>query len=211
MQIVLKNVILSFPSLWEPKASAQGGTAKYQAVFLLDKATNSTDITAIRGAMKTVGLAKWPKGIPKGVIPSLKEASTKEYDGYDESRMFVSTSSDQKPVVVDCNPSVRLDESDTKVQAGCIVNAFIKFWAQDNQFGKRINCQLCSVQFVDTGTPFGEKLPDPETVFSNIAGSPTAEEPFETVTSPSVKKAAPAKPAPVEADPFAVEADDIPF
>lgn len=208
MQIVINNVILSFPSLWEPKVSAQGGTAKYQAVFLLDKVSNTSDIAKIRAAMKTVGLAKWPKGIPKGVIPALKEASIKEYEGYDESRMFVSTSSDQKPVVVDCAPSVRLDESDTKVQAGCIVNAFIKFWAQDNQYGKRINCQLCSVQFVDAGTPFGDKVPEPETVFSNIATAQAADEQFSVVAT---LKAAVKPSAATEPDPFAVDPDDIPF
>ena len=47
-------------------------------------------------------------------------------------------------------------ESDNVVYAGCFVNGIISLWAQDNQFGKRINAQLDGVQFVRDGDAFSD-------------------------------------------------------
>ncbi|MWN55950.1 ssDNA-binding protein, partial [Escherichia coli] len=38
--------------------------------------------------------------------------------------------------------------------AGCYVNAVIDIWAQDNNFGKRINASLGGVQFLRDGDAF---------------------------------------------------------
>jgi hypothetical protein len=42
------------------------------------------------------------------------------------------------------------------VYAGCYVNATIRLWGQDNQYGKRINAQLRAIQFVKKGDAFGD-------------------------------------------------------
>jgi tripartite-type tricarboxylate transporter receptor subunit TctC len=47
-----------------------------------------------------------------------------------------------------------LTEDDNKPFAGCYVNATIRLWAQDNQYGKRINAQLRAVQYVKDGAAF---------------------------------------------------------
>ena len=38
---------------------------------------------------------------------------------------------------------------------GCRVNAKIEIWAQDNKFGRRINCSLLGVMFAGEGENFG--------------------------------------------------------
>lgn len=184
--IVLRNVRLSFPHLWEAKAAQGGGTPKFSASLLLDKATNAKDIAAIRAAMTEVGKAKWPAGIPKGCTPCLKEGNTKDYDGYDDSNMFVSASSDKRPVIVDTDPTVALVEADGKPYAGCTINASIRLWAQDNQFGKRINAQLTGIQFVEDGEAFGDAPLNPVDVFGAVAGKPSAK----STTKPEATEAA---------------------
>jgi len=172
--IVLRNVRLSFPAIWKPKAAQGGGTLKFSASLLLDKATNAKDIAAVKAAMTEVGKAKWPTGIPKGCTPCLKEGNSKDYDGYDDSNMFVSASSDKRPVIVDTDPTVALVEEDGKPYAGCVINASIRLWAQDNQFGKRINAQLTGIQFVEDGEAFGDAPLNPVDVFGAVAGKPSA-------------------------------------
>jgi hypothetical protein len=69
--------------------------------------------------------------------------------------MFINARSDKRPGVVnrDMTP---LTKDDNKPYAGCYVNATVRIWGQDNQYGKRINAALRAVQFVKDGKPFGE-------------------------------------------------------
>lgn len=56
--------------------------------------------------------------------------------------------------------NVALDrETQTKIYSGCYVYGIIDFWAQDNQWGKRINATLCGLQFVKDGEPFSGGRP----------------------------------------------------
>jgi hypothetical protein len=47
-----------------------------------------------------------------------------------------------------------LTEADGKPYAGCYVNCALNIWAQDNQYGRRINAELVSVQFLRDGDAF---------------------------------------------------------
>jgi hypothetical protein len=69
--------------------------------------------------------------------------------------MVLKASTKRRPLVItrDKTPIV---ESDNIVYAGCYVNAIVSLWAQNNQYGKRINAQLDAVQFVRDGEPFGD-------------------------------------------------------
>jgi hypothetical protein len=49
-----------------------------------------------------------------------------------------------------------LAEEDNRIYAGCYVNAIFSLWAQNNQYGKRINAQLDGVQFAKDGEPFAD-------------------------------------------------------
>jgi hypothetical protein len=56
--------------------------------------------------------------------------------------------------------------------AGSYVVGLITLWAQDNQFGKRINANLLGVQYVREGTPFGPGAVDVETDFETVPDAP---------------------------------------
>ena len=49
-----------------------------------------------------------------------------------------------------------LSEDDNRIYAGCHVNGVLELWAQDNQYGKRINANLLGVQFFKDGAPFAD-------------------------------------------------------
>lgn len=68
--------------------------------------------------------------------------------------MYVSARSKTRPSVFD-QQRQELTESDGKPYSGCYVNASIELWAQDNDFGKRVNAQLRGVQFLRDGDAFG--------------------------------------------------------
>ncbi len=170
--VKLKNVRLSFPALFKAKAFNDSGTPKYSAVFLLDKAKNKGEIAAIEKAIETVIKDKWPKGINRKIMkPScLHDGEEKpETDGYGEDVMYVSASNAKRVPVVDADMTPLTEESG-KPYAGCFVNASIRLWAQDNEYGKRVNAQLRAVQFLKDGEPFGEKPADPEQEIEDESG-----------------------------------------
>jgi hypothetical protein len=53
----------------------------------------------------------------------------------------------------------KLEKDTGVIYSGCFVNAQIDIWAQDNGFGKRINCTLAGVQFAADGDAFGGGRP----------------------------------------------------
>jgi hypothetical protein len=109
--------------------------------------------------------------VPKSVKLCLRDGAEKdETDGYGDEVMFVSASSAKRVPVVDRDLTPLMEENG-KPYAGCYVNMSIRLWAQDNQFGKRVNAQLRAVQFVKDGEAFGNKPVDPQKEFKQIEDS----------------------------------------
>lgn len=159
MEVILKNVRLSFPALFEPKTIADSDSAKYSAAFLFDK--KSPNYKALQDAEAKVVKEKWggkAEAIYKGIVTAgkqlVRDGDTKaEYAGY-EGNYFVNSSNAARPTVVD-GQRAPLTSADGKPYGGCYVNAIIDVWAQDNQYGKRVNASLMGVQFVKDGDAFG--------------------------------------------------------
>ena len=163
MNITLPNVRLSYPNLFRAKAfsAPQPGQPaskpKFSAVALIDKKTQAGLIKLVQDGQKSVAEEKWGVGkVPKAVKYCLRDGSEKDdTDGYGDGIMFLNASSDKPVPVVDCDLSA-LSEASGKPYAGCYVVMLIRLWAQDNQFGKRVNAALRVVQFAKDGEPFGE-------------------------------------------------------
>lgn len=155
--IKLENVRLSFPSLFrERKFAPTDAKGSYSATFILDKKSNAKEIAELKRAVDNL-VREALKGKHPGaqkfcVRDGAEKAGTA---GYGDGVMFVNARTDKRPQVVarDLSP---LTEDDDKPLAGDYVNATIELWAQDNQYGKRINAKLRAVQFVKTGERFGE-------------------------------------------------------
>lgn len=157
----LNDVRLAFPSLFKatsPKGS-DGGAAAFSATFLLAK--NHPRVKEIKAEMLRVATEKWGAKTPaiyKAMEAQLKLAlhdgdEKAEYDGF-SGNLFLNSRNKTRPSVFD-GKKIPVDESSGIVYGGCDVNAIVEFWAQDNDFGKRINAQLLGVQFLRDNDSFG--------------------------------------------------------
>jgi len=174
MKITLKNVRLAFPALWEPKA-VQGSTAKkYSASLILPM--DHPQLAEIRKMLKAAATEKWSnkgEAVYKTLEATgklcLRNGDTKpEYEGF-PGHMFISASSNVRPSVFDRDRATLTADSG-KPYSGCYVNASIEIWAQDNQYGKRINAQLRGVQFFKDGDAFaGGGRPADENEFDDVS------------------------------------------
>lgn len=157
-KITIRNTRLAFPALFEARSVAGEGKPRYSAAFILP--ADHPQLDEVNAAIEEVAKDKW--GAKAGAV--LKELRSKDrvalhdgdtkaqYDGF-EGNFYVSASNAARPLIADRDRSI-LVESDGVIYAGCYVYATVEFWAQDNQFGKRINAELKTVQFFRDGDAF---------------------------------------------------------
>jgi len=162
----LDGVRLSFPSLFKPSAFAGGDNAKYSASFLMPK--DSENAENMKKAVKALIDAAFKGKSPGADRVCLRNGADKDYDGYGPEVMYVSASNAKKVPIVD-RDRTPLGEEDGRPYAGCYVNVLLQLWAQDNQYGKRINASLQAVQFAADGEPFGAGGVDPEEAFEDVS------------------------------------------
>lgn len=158
MKLRLDNVRLAFPVLFEPRAVNGEGKPAFSASFLLDPA--DPQIKVINQAIEQVAREKW--GAKADAILKQMRAQDKvclhdgdlkaNYDGF-AGMLYLSARSTTRPLVID-RDKTPLTEQDGKPYAGCYVNASVELWAQDNNYGKRINASLRGVQFLRDGDAF---------------------------------------------------------
>tara|TARA_R110000822_G_scaffold11698_1_gene42457 strand:+ start:1370 stop:1909 length:540 start_codon:yes stop_codon:yes gene_type:complete len=152
--IKLSGVRLSFPNLFTPTAFEEGKPKSYSATFILDKETDTKQIADIQKVVDYLCKSELKKNKLPADKVCLRDGDMKEdVDGYGDAIMFVSSGSKNRPTVVDRQANDITNEGD--IYAGCYVNASIRLWAQDNQYGKRINADLRGIQFLRDGDPFG--------------------------------------------------------
>lgn len=152
-KIKMKNVRLSFPSLFQMAEFGGESTGKFEATFVLDKVEHADLIKSIENQIN---------GMMKNDLKSklsaeklcLKDGDTLGRPEF-EGKMTIKASTKKRPVVIDRDKSP-LAEGDNKPYAGCFVNGILSLWAQSNSYGKRINAQLDGVQFFADGEPFGD-------------------------------------------------------
>jgi len=178
MKLKLKNTRLAFPTLFEAKTVNGEGKPAFSASFLLDPADPQVEM--LNQAIDAVAKEKW--GAKADAILKQMRAQDKvclhdgdlkaNYDGFPGS-LYVSSRSATRPLVIDADKTP-LSEQDGKPYAGCYVNCSIELWAQDNNYGKRINASLRGVQFRRDGDAFAGGGAASEDEFDNIADGATA-------------------------------------
>ena len=152
MKIKLPNVRLSFPSVFQ-KASFNGVETKYEATFLLNKKEHADLIASIQAEIKKK-VAEDLKGAKLGADKiCLRDGDETEYEGY-AGHLSLKASNKKRPMVLN-KDKTPLTEDDNVIYGGCYVNAIIELWAQNNEYGKRINANLLGIQFVRDGEAFG--------------------------------------------------------
>lgn len=159
LKIKLSHVRLAFPALFQPQTVNGEGDPAYSATFILD--ADHPQIREIRSAIKDIAKAKWGAKADQTLTLMEKQDKTALHDGdlkanYDgfAGNFYISARSKARPTVVDRDRRP-LTAADGRPYAGCYVAAIVELWAQDNQYGKRVNASLGGVQFVADGEAFG--------------------------------------------------------
>lgn len=158
-RVRITNARLSYPALFKPKAFGKNkeGDKKYQASFIIDPSTREGKILCerIEDAIEDVKHAKWGKKPPKlkGKICFLEGDGDdgEEFDGM----MVLRSNNIKRPKVFD-RSKLEVEEGDDEAPyGGCYVDGIVTIWAQDNEFGQRINGSLEAVRFRKHGEAFG--------------------------------------------------------
>lgn len=178
MKLKLENVRLAFPVLFEPKTVNGEGKPAFSAALLIDPA--DAQVKAINAAIDQIAKEKWGAKV-EAVLKTLRATDKvalhdgdlkSSYDGF-PGNLYVSARSTTRPLVIDKDKSP-LTEQDGKPYAGCFVNASIELWAQDNNYGKRVNASLRGVQFLRDGDAFAGGGAASEEEFDEITEGATA-------------------------------------
>jgi hypothetical protein len=180
MKIKLTNVRLAFPTLFEAKTVNGEGKPAFSASFLIDPA--DPQVKAINAAIDATAQEKWGAKAAAQLVQMRKADKVCLHDGdlkatYDgfPGNLYISARNPMRPTVVDADKTP-LVEADGKPYAGCYVHAVLELWAQDNQFGKRVNATLMGVQFFRDGDSFTGGGVASDDDFDDVTSGATADD-----------------------------------
>jgi len=181
-RILLKDVRLAFPNLFEPSTVNGEGKPRFSATLILP--ADHPQLAEIRAKQDAVAKEKWRdkaaaivKGLDKQDKLALHDGDTKvKYDGF-AGNFFISAAAQENaaPTVIDRDRSP-LSAKSGRPYAGCFVNASIELWVQDNGYGQRINAQLRGIQFLRDGDSFSAGRPADSNEFDDVAEGADAED-----------------------------------
>lgn len=194
--VFISSARLSFPKLIEAESFMEGGAKKFSADFILRP--DSPDIKAFMAAVGAVAQEKW-KEHAAAVLQMVQndrklrcygagsekvdKKTFKPYNGYD-GMLYIGASSneDRPPKIINAkgveSNGLERGELVRKLYGGCYVNAVVRPWSQDNQYGRAIRCELIAVQFAKDGEAFGEAPPDLSGMFKPILETELPSAPF---------------------------------
>lgn len=167
-RVAIEDVRLAgFVSLHSPSEYKGDGNFKYGAHFILAKGHPA--LASVVSAMRTVAMDKW-KDKAGAMLTSLKAQdklalhdgdAKADREGY-AGNVFVSASArpSDPPTIWD-RANQPLLESSGKPYAGCQVDVVLDLWAQDNDYGKRVNATIVLVRFRGDGDRLGGGVATP--------------------------------------------------
>jgi hypothetical protein len=164
----ITNVRLSYffgfePYVGKPTAENPNPKPKYTAHLLM--APDHPDLKRIAATIERVGQAKqWKGGLTWTQVKTQLKAQDKlclrkgdvskpgmpEYAGL----YFLACNNDKRFTIID-GDRTPLRAEDGRPYSGCYANAIVDIYAQDNEWGRRINATITGVQFVRHGDSFG--------------------------------------------------------
>lgn len=157
IKMQLTDVRIAFAADLFTAKSVNGSKPAYASSFLM--APVHPVVAQIRENFKKLANEKWGAKGPQ-VLTALEktdklclhDGNTKTYAGY-AGNLYLSARNPVRPRVVDRNKNEVASDSGI-IYSGCRVVALIELWAQDNNFGKRLNATLRGVQFYADDEPF---------------------------------------------------------
>lgn len=166
-RVMLKNVVLAFPALAEPQSLGDGEPA-YGAKFPIKP--NSEQQKAIEAAILAEAKEQW-KDKAASILELLTEdgklcfikkvykskKTGEPYTGFEGNHYLSTRNAKNQPSVFNEYGDEIDSKGDILRQAfsGALVNASIEIWAQDNKWGRRVNCSLRGVMLTGEGENLG--------------------------------------------------------
>jgi hypothetical protein len=163
-QILTPEFRVSFPSVFQKKAAAEGQEPKYSIVMLVPK---TTDLTAMKQAVVDALTEKWGPDKakwPKGLRLPFRDGSEKDYEGY-ENVVFCSASTKNRPGLVDRDVKPIIDPNE--FYGGCYARATVAAFAYDKAGNRGVSFGLRNIQKTRDGEPFSGRS-KPENDFDSL-------------------------------------------
>lgn len=166
-RIMLKGVVMSFPALADPQSFGEGEPA-YGAKFPIK--INSAHQKLLEEAMLAEAKEAWKDKaqsvldmlIEDGKVAFVKKVyrskkTGEAYQGFEGSHYLSARNAKTQPTVFNQYGEEIAAKGDIERQAfsGAVVNASVEIWAQDNKWGRRINCSLRGIMLTGEGENFG--------------------------------------------------------
>jgi len=164
---MLKGVTMAFPALAEPQAFGEGEPA-YGAKFPIT--INGDHQKAIEAAMMAEAKEAWKDKadsvlamlVEDGKVAFVKKVyrskkTGEPYQGFEGTHVLSARNAKSQPTVFNQYGEELSGKADIERQAfsGARVNASVEIWAQDNKWGRRVNCSLRGVMLTGEGENFG--------------------------------------------------------
>lgn len=180
MELILRNVRISFPTLFEAEDYQGDGKFNYSCKLFVPE--GSDEHKRVQQAIKEVIAGKWPKKADV-MYEELRmdrkafcyiDGKRVEYAGAEGNWVLTAKRREQdgRPMVIDQRKNP-LQKADGKPYSGSYVNAKVDIWAQDGA-NKGVRCTLITVQFARDGDAFGGAKPATADGFDDISDSGSA-------------------------------------
>jgi len=166
--IIIKDVMIAFPALAEPQSLGDGEPA-FGAKFPIEP--NSDNQKLIEDAIRAEAEAKW-KDKASSVLSMLEEdgklcfskkpyrskKTGEVYEGFENRYYLSARNTKTQPSVFNAYGEQLTNKSDIERQAfsGAIAKGVsLEIWAQDNKWGRRVNCTLRGIMLSGEGRNIG--------------------------------------------------------
>ena len=173
--MILKNVRIAYPHLFEPYAYQDGPNPKYEATFMIPK-DDEDQLASLRQAVKAAAARKWEGKKPSELHNPIKDGDELSTEAFNGHWIVVARSKPRdggggRPGVVLPNLQPANPED---IQSGDFVNADVNAYAYDTSGNKGVSFGLNNVQLCMKGDRIGAGKSRPENVFDALqtAGSP---------------------------------------
>jgi len=161
-----------YPELFEPKAF-KDNPPKFSATFLIDKAE---DMSGLRNAIRAAAMKKWPSNpsdfytklnlpLRNGESKAIKDGEIDKTNFY-YGKIFFNAKSAWQPQIVNVYNEELKDENE--IYGGCIVQAYIGFYAYDYMGKLGVGAGLRAVCKIEDGPPLGGGRVDTATAFNSV-------------------------------------------
>lgn len=161
------------PRAMKTKAGEKPAEPKYSITVLMHVVHDAEKILQCRRGQTEVAKDKWGDKLPffPANMKALKDAKEFKGDKPAYADCFYISASNKNPVPVVNRNRQPLKKETGLPYNGCYCNVVVRFWAQDDKdYGKRINCSLEAIQFVEDGEKLGGGGVDPDEVFDDLGG-----------------------------------------